>query len=65
MNYLPVSKEAPSITYARKVYHSVVTNDRLLSDTRRIIPTLRACIIELFIPVFAIHLSLQVASEGY
>lgn len=46
-----------SITYARKVYHSVVTNDRLLSDTRRIIPTLRACIIELFILVFTIHLS--------
>lgn len=45
-----------SITYARKVYHSVVTNDRLLSDTRRIIPTLRACIIELFIPMF--HTSL-------
>lgn len=34
-----------------------MTNDRLLSDTRRIIPTLRACIIELFILVFTIHLS--------
>jgi len=31
-----------------------VTNDRLLSNTRRIIPTLSACIIELFILVFTI-----------
>lgn len=36
-------------------FTTAVTNDRSLSDTRRIISTLSARIIKLFIPVFAMY----------